>query len=100
MRHIRDERGGLVINPFECKYSEHDLSMNDLVSSQIAQCNYVECPKCGSIRSIKSKWIDGRYHYLYPVHDTLMGTARVRDQWWKLNKDSKRWAIVQKSEVK
>lgn len=88
------------MNHDQCKFSEYDLSMNDLTNQQLSWCHYVECPECGSIRMPKSKMIDGRYHSFYPVHNTLMGTARVRDDWWKFNKDSKQWAIVQKSEVK
>lgn len=87
----------------QCKWSGQEIEQDALSQDQLTECDYVECPECGSIRRVTKKVQIGiglgRYYHLYPVHNTLMGTARVRDQWWKLNKDSQQWAIVQRSEV-
>jgi len=78
------------MNYDQCKNSNTPLPLS---TGHLLLCSYVECPECGSIGKATDA---NEYHR----HNTLMGTARTRDQWWKFNKNSREWILVKREEVK
>lgn len=78
------------MNYDQCKWSEHIVPLS---MQQLTQCNVVECPECGAIRSVPLAVIREN-HQAYPSHNVLMGTARSRPQWWKQERASKVWQLI------
>lgn len=60
---------------YECPFSETEF-INPAKDSN--ENIVVECPECGSIRTVKMPK-DGRP--IYPRHKTLDGSTRIRPRW-------------------